>query len=76
MTSPENQARYVLADWLMRDVARITGYNLMVRFCAHCGAYQGLKDGQGNTGTSHGICHDCKQEQLAYSQASAGRGLV
>lgn len=74
--SPINQARYDLAAEITRDLQDTKNISVMARFCSYCGAYMGLKDGNGNTGPSHGICPDCKQEQLAYSQASAGRGLV
>lgn len=72
----EYQHTYRVADVMLKDIAEMTGHTLVARFCSYCGVYMGLKDGNGNTGPSHGICHDCQEEQLAYSQASAGSGLV
>lgn len=74
--SPINQARYDLAAEITRDLQAMKNISIMARFCSYCGLYMGLKTGHGQTMPTHGICPDCKQEQLDYSQASAGRGLV
>lgn len=34
----------------------------MTVVCSWCGAGMGAKDGQGVTGTSHGICADCMEK--------------
>jgi len=75
--STTNQARYDLAAEITRDLQTIKKISVMVRFCSYCGAYMGVKDGNGNTGPSHGICPECKAELLAYTKAEAGNvGVV
>ena len=34
------------------------------RVCAWCGQDMGVKDGQGTTGTTHGICPRCARELM------------
>ncbi len=37
---------------------------IIVRRCAWCHCFIGLRPGLGQTGTSHGICPECYREQL------------
>lgn len=37
----------------------------MTIVCAWCGKFLGEKDGQGQTGITHGICIGCKAKELA-----------
>lgn len=30
--------------------------------CMHCHEFMGTKDGSGISGTSHGICNNCREE--------------
>ena len=36
----------------------------MTIICAWCGKDMGEKDGQGQEGTTHGICQECMEKQL------------
>ena len=38
--------------------------------CAWCGKEMGTKDGEGQAGTTHGICSGCLEQQLRFSRGS------
>jgi hypothetical protein len=48
------------------EMVRLAGHTLIISVCMGCDDVLGIKDGQGNTGVSHGICQRCKEEQLEY----------
>ena len=37
---------------------------VIVTLCAQCGAFIGVKDGQGQYGVSHGLCQPCYKQQM------------
>lgn len=48
----------------LKDYITALNRAVLFRFCMRCGAFLGLKDGQGVTGISHGVCPHCLQEML------------
>ena len=40
-------------------------HTVMKVVCAWCGVDMGTKDGQGQTGTTHGMCRKCAKKELA-----------
>lgn len=42
-------------------------------FCAWCGKYMGDKDGQGQTGASHGMCPKCYKKLMETADATTNK---
>ncbi|MBA7524396.1 hypothetical protein ES705_16534 [subsurface metagenome] len=45
----------------------------MKKVCAWCGKDMGEVEGKGQTGTTHGICKECKKKELAKAKKHYAR---
>lgn len=46
----------------------------LIIVCAWCGKYLGEKDGDGQTGITHGICPECAEENFPADPEPANSG--
>ncbi len=46
----------------LQNLGNLYGVHILVRVCGYCSLYMGVKDGQGVSGISHGVCPTCLEK--------------